>query len=142
MSAVNYKTLELPKGYAPKKTEQYMCVQQRAYFYGLLNAQRAGLQAEIDAFVASIKESVESGNIGANSDDDKSAIEQTIMEQSRMQNRALQMIAQIDAALERLSNGSFGYSVISGDEIGLKRLMVRPTTTMTMEERENYENKV
>jgi len=43
------------------------------------------------------------------------------------------------AALERLKNGTYGYSVISGEEIGLRRLMARPVATTTQAEREEYE---
>ena len=59
----------------------------------------------------------------------------------RMSERTTNLLQKIDAALERIENGKYGYSVISGDEIGLQRLMARPLATMTVEEQEEYEQK-
>ena len=56
-----------------------------------------------------------------------------------MQSMNLGLMKYIDAALKRLADGTYGYSVISGEEIGLKRLMVRPVATTTQAEREEYE---
>ena len=39
-----------------------------------------------------------------------------------------------------METGEYGYSVISGEEIGLKRMMARPLATLTIEEQEEYEN--
>ena len=59
----------------------------------------------------------------------------------RMSERNTNLLQKINAALERIENGQYGYSVISGDEIGLQRLMARPLATMTVEEQEEYEKK-
>ena len=40
-------------------------------------------------------------------------------------------LAQIDAALERLHEGSYGYCLETGDEIGIRRLLANPTATLT-----------
>ena len=40
MAKKNYKNIELPPKYVPKKSEPYMCPEQLAYFYQLLNAQK------------------------------------------------------------------------------------------------------
>ena len=40
MAKQDYKTLELPAKYTPKKSEPYMCLEQRAYFYQILMAQK------------------------------------------------------------------------------------------------------
>ena len=56
-------------------------------------------------------------------------------------NKNQNLLQKINAALERIENGTYGYSVISGDEIGLQRLMARPLATMTVEEQEEYEKK-
>ena len=43
MAKQNYKKLELPAKYTPKKSEPYMCEEQKAYFYQILLAQKQEL---------------------------------------------------------------------------------------------------
>ena len=59
----------------------------------------------------------------------------------RMSERDNNLLRKIDAALDRIENGTYGYSVVSGDEIGLNRMMARPLATMTVEEQEEYEQR-
>ena len=59
----------------------------------------------------------------------------------RISERNNKLLQKINAALARMESGEYGYSVISGDEIGLKRMMARPLATMTIEEQEEYENR-
>jgi len=40
-----------------------------------------------------------------------------------------------------MEHGDFGYSVVSGDEIGIQRMMARPLATMTIEEQEEHESR-
>ncbi|MBQ2005785.1 MAG: hypothetical protein II219_03165 [Alphaproteobacteria bacterium] len=56
-----------------------------------------------------------------------------------MSDRSNKLLQKVNAALDRIANGTFGYSVVSGDEIGIKRMMARPLATMTVEEQEEYE---
>ena len=51
------------------------------------------------------------------------------------------MISKIDAALRRLDQGEYGWCEVSGDPIGLKRLIARPVATMTVEAQEAHERK-
>lgn len=57
------------------------------------------------------------------------AIEHEINSQGRYQQR----LKQINAALERIEEGSFGYCQITGSEIGLKRMEALPYTALSME---------
>ena len=56
-----------------------------------------------------------------------------------MSERNANLLKKIDEALKRIENGTFGYSDISGEEIGLQRLMARPLATKTIEEQEEIE---
>jgi DnaK suppressor protein len=49
------------------------------------------------------------------------------------QERYRQRLRQIDAALERIEEGGFGYCQITGTPIGLKRLEALPYTAVSME---------
>jgi DnaK suppressor protein len=56
-----------------------------------------------------------------------------------MSERDSNLLKKVNAALDRLENGTFGYSVISNEEIGISRMLARPLATMTVEEQEEYE---
>jgi len=53
--------------------------------------------------------------------------------------RSLLIIRQIDAALERIEDGSYGYCLKSGEEIGLRRLLAWPIATLSIEAQEELE---
>lgn len=40
-----------------------------------------------------------------------------------------------------MENGTYGYSVVSGEEIGISRMLARPLATMTVDEQEEYEKR-
>ncbi len=50
-------------------------------------------------------------------------------------------LAQVNAALRRLDEGSYGYCLASGEEIGLQRLQAYPLATLSVEMQEQLENK-
>jgi len=141
MASKNYKTMELPPKYVPKKSEPYMCENQLAYFYQLLNAQKEELVQDKDNVLstARLAEKAESGVVG--DDSDNATFEQEITMNLRMADRDNNLLRKINAALERLENGTYGYSVVSGEEIGLSRMLARPLATMTVEEQEEYESR-
>ena len=51
----------------------------------------------------------------------------------------MKLINKIDQALTRIENKEYGFCVVSGEEIGIKRLEARPIATMTIEAQEEYE---
>ncbi|KPK30744.1 MAG: molecular chaperone DnaK [Nitrospira bacterium SG8_3] len=50
--------------------------------------------------------------------------------------RCLELINEIDEALERIQDGSYGYCEDTGEEIGLKRLEARPSARLCLEAQE------
>ncbi|MBD5388759.1 RNA polymerase-binding protein DksA [bacterium] len=137
----NYKTLELPPKYVPKKSEPYMCPQQLAYFYQLLTAQREELLSDGGDVLNAVRLADKTASAGVGDDTDNATLEQEITMNLHMSQRDNNLLQKINAALERMENGTFGYSVVSGDEIGLSRMLARPLATMTIEEQEEYENR-
>lgn len=137
--AENYKTLELPEKYKPKKTEPYMCVQQLAYFYQILNAQKEELASESDSVLSAVRLAEKTEAAGVGDESDNASYNQDITMDLRMAGRNSKLLQKINAALDRIENGTYGYSVVSGDEIGLQRMLARPLATMTIEEQEEYE---
>jgi DnaK suppressor protein len=41
--------------------------------------------------------------------------------------------------VQKIEEGVYGYCEVTGEEIGLKRLMARPIATMTVEAQEQHE---
>ncbi len=141
MSSENYKTLELPKNYKPKKSEPYMCPMQLAYFYQILINQKEELLSERDTVLNAVRLAEKTEAVGVGDESDNATYNQDITMDLRMSDRNNKLLIKINAALDRLETGDFGYSVVSGDEIGLQRMLARPLATMTIEEQEEYERR-
>ncbi|MBP5363823.1 MAG: hypothetical protein J6Y49_00530 [Alphaproteobacteria bacterium] len=137
----NYKTIVLPEKYTPKKTEPYMCPEQLAYFYQILTAQKQELVHTSDSVLNSVRLADKSASDGVGDDSDNATFEQEITMNLRMSQRDNNLLKKIDAALARIEDGTYGYSVVSGEEIGLRRMLARPLATMTVEEQEEYEQR-
>jgi DnaK suppressor protein len=141
MAKKDFKTIVLPEKYTPKKTEPYMCPEQLAYFYQLLTAQKEELLHSSDSVLNSVRMADKSASDGVGDDSDSATFEQEITMNLRMSQRDNNLLRKIDAALARMDEGTYGYSVVSGEEIGLRRMMARPLATMTIEEQEEYEQR-
>jgi len=137
----DFKKIELPPKYVPKKTEPYMCPEQLAYFYHILNNQKQELMQNNDSVLSSVRMADKTSNDGVGDESDSAMFEQEITMNLRMSQRDNNLLKKIDAALARLDNGTYGYSVVSGEPIGLQRMLARPLATMTIEEQEEYEQR-
>ena len=140
MAKQNYKNIELPTKYTPKKTEPYMCPEQLAYFYNILMTQKEELESDSDSVLNAVRMAEKTENAGVGDESDTASYNQDITMDLRISERNNKLLQKINAALARMETGEYGYSVISGDEIGLKRMIARPLATMTIEEQEEYEN--
>jgi RNA polymerase-binding transcription factor DksA len=82
---------------------------------------------------------IEDGEMGDVQFDDESGEGDTmVVERERdlaLSAQARQTVADIDAALERLANGTYGYSLISGRPIPRERLEAIPWATELVEEK-------
>lgn len=118
-----------------------MCPQQLAYFYQILTAQKNELLHDTDSTLSAVRIAEKAETEGVGDESDNASFEQEITMNLRMSERDNNLLKKINAALERIENGSYGYSVVSGDEIGLSRMLARPLATMTVEEQEEYEKR-
>lgn len=64
--------------------------------------------------------------------------EEQVLEQ-RIRDRELKLLHKVEAALRRIEDGSYGYCEVSGEPIGVGRLLARPTATLSIEEQERHE---
>jgi DnaK suppressor protein len=141
MAKQDYKTIELPAKYVPKKSEPYMCPEQLAYFYNILKTQKDELESDTDSVLNAVRMAEKTESVGVGDESDNASYNQDITMDLRISERNNKLLQKINAALTRMENGEYGYSVISGDEIGLKRMIARPLATMTIEEQEEYESR-
>src|SRR3546814_17854360 len=59
----------------------------------------------------------------------------------RARDRQRKLISKIDAALQRLDEGTYGYCEETGEPISLKRLDARPIATLSVEAQERHERR-
>lgn len=61
--------------------------------------------------------------------------------QLRLLEREKKLLDKIDEALERLARGDYGWCQETGEPIGLRRLLLRPTATLCIEAKERQEKR-
>jgi len=57
----------------------------------------------------------------------------------RTRDRERKLLRKIDQALARIDDGSYGYCADTGEPIGLRRLLARPTATLSVDAQERRE---
>ena len=125
----------LPEDYRPSDDEEFMCLQQRAYFLGKLKDWKDSIVEESRATMAQLQvDSLREPDIA-----DRASSETDWSIELRTRDRQRKLIAKIDAAVRRLYEGEYGYCEVTGDPISLARLEARPIATMTLEAQEKHE---
>ncbi|MHA1558678.1 MAG: RNA polymerase-binding protein DksA [Alphaproteobacteria bacterium] len=59
----------------------------------------------------------------------------------KVRDRERKLLYQIDEALKRIEEGTYGYCEETGEPIGLKRLVARPVATLSIEAQEQQEKR-
>jgi RNA polymerase-binding transcription factor DksA len=107
--------------------------------HGLLIAERDALLGQANRLEDEANSLIEDGEMGDVQFDDESGEGDTmVVERERdlaLSAQARQTIADIDAALHRMSTGTYGYSVVSGRPIPRERLEAIPWATVLVEEK-------
>ncbi|MEE1029674.1 MAG: RNA polymerase-binding protein DksA, partial [Alphaproteobacteria bacterium] len=104
------------------------------------NTQKEELLSDSDSVLSAVRMAEKTESVGVGDESDNASYNQDITMDLRISERNNKLLQKINAALARMETGEYGYSVISGEEIGLKRMMARPLATLTIEEQEEYEN--
>jgi DnaK suppressor protein len=117
--------------------EPYMSSRQLQYFQDKLLGWRKRLHATLNSVEEKVLSAAETSP-----DWIDTASAQTQAELMRVsQQRAVTMIREIDAALERIQDGSYGFCIETGDEIGIKRLLAIPTAQFSVVVQEEKEQR-
>jgi len=128
-------TVTLPPDYRPTEEEPFMNELMREYFRQKLLAWRSELLRESDETLAHLQE----GGLQEPDIADRASAETDRALELRTRDRERKLISKIDAALERVADGSYGYCEESGEPITIRRLEARPIATLSIEAQERHE---
>jgi DnaK suppressor protein len=123
--------------YIAKRGEQYMNAVQLEHFRNILNGWKRDLMEEVDRTVSHMKD--EAANFP--DPNDRATQEEEFSLELRTRDRERKLIRKIDEALKRIEDGSYGYCLETGEEIGIKRLEARPVATLSIEAQERRERR-
>jgi len=123
--------------YRPTDKEPFMNERQREYFRDKLLAWRENILREAKETLAHLQD--ESQNHPDLADRATSEAERSI--ELRARDRQRKLIAKIDAALQRIDEGTYGYCEETGEPISIKRLEARPIATLSIEAQERHERR-
>src|SRR5579863_1567185 len=123
--------------YIVKRGELYMSKAQLEHFRTILNNWKRDLMVEVDRTVSHMKD--EAANFP--DPNDRATQEEEFSLELRTRDRERKLIRKIDEALKRIEDGSYGYCLETGEEIGIKRLEARPVATLSIEAQERRERR-
>jgi DnaK suppressor protein len=123
--------------YIARRGEQYMGKAQLDHFRDILLGWKQDLMLEVDRTVSHMKD--EAANFP--DPNDRATQEEEFSLELRTRDRERKLIRKIDDALKRIEDGSYGYCLETGEEIGIKRLEARPVATLSLEAQERRERR-
>jgi DnaK suppressor protein len=125
----------LPADYRPSDDEEFMSPLQVEYFRQKLLRWRAELLADSAETLRNLQEE----SLLKPDLTDRASLETERAIELRTRDRERKLISKIDAALERLDSGTYGYCEETDEPIGIRRLEARPIATLSIEAQERHE---
>ena len=127
----------LPDDYRPAEDEPFMNDRQIEYFRRKLHTWKGELLAGSRDTI----EGLQDGTRNIPDVADRASEETDRALELRTRDRQRKLVAKIDAALRRIDEGEYGYCIVTGEPISLKRLDARPIATMSLEAQERHERR-
>lgn len=127
----------LPDDYRPAEDEPFMNDRQLEWFRRELLSQKNDLLSESKSTIAGLQD----GTRNIPDIADRASEETDRALELRIRDRQRKLVSKIDSALRRIDEGEFGYCQDTGEPISLKRLVARPTTTLSLEAQERHERR-
>ena len=128
--------IKISKTYVPKDTEKYICEKHKVYFrIRLTEWKKELIKANNEALYNG---SMDDNNISADIVDQANSYIDSNVEMKAI-NRQIKLISEIDKALMRIRQDTYGYCLDTAEPIGLKRLMARPVAKYTIAAQEKHE---
>ena len=128
--------VRISKTYVPKESEKYMCEKHKVFFKNKLLAWKKDLVRSNNE--ALYNSSMDDNSTSADIVDQASSYTDKNVEM-RAINRQIKLISEIDKALTRIKDDTYGYCLDTAEPIGLKRLMARPVAKYTIAAQEKHE---
>jgi DnaK suppressor protein len=125
------------KLYRPTDREPFMSERQREYFRLKLLDWREDILKEAKETLQHLQDDNQNHPDLA----DRASSETDRAIELRARDRQRKLIAKIDAALQRIEDGTYGYCEETGEPISLKRLEARPIATLSIEAQERHERR-
>ncbi len=129
--------VELEESYKPADDEPFMNERQKEYFRRKLLAWKEDILEESRETLVALQSENENHPDLA----DRASSETDRAIELRARDRQRKLIAKIEAAIERLDDGSYGYCEETGEPISIKRLDARPIATLSIEAQERHERR-
>jgi len=129
--------VSLPSNYRPTEKEKFMGVRQQQFFRQRLQGWRDEILRDAQGTMQNLQD--DDGQAPDIADRATTESERSI--ELRTRDRQRKLVIKIDAALERIEDGSYGYCDDTGEPIGLKRLEARPIATLSIEAQERHERR-
>lgn len=114
----------------------YMCTAQLHYFQSILEGMRLEILANTDVTSEHLRD-----NVVVPDPVDRATIEEEHAIELRTRDRERKLLKKISQALEAIERGEYGWCEETGDAIGLRRLLARPTATLSLEAQQRRELK-
>lgn len=127
----------VPEGYRPSADEEFMNPLHLEYFRTRLLQWREDLVEESKQTIENLREEVR--DVGDEAERATRETENSL--ELRTRDRYRKLIGKIDDALKRVEDGSYGWCVDTGEEIGLERLDARLTAERTIDAQERWEHR-
>ena len=127
----------LPPDYKPGVKEKFMNPVMLEYFRQKLLRWRAELLEESTETIKEMQED----NLQKPDIADRASAETDHALELRTRDRERKLISKINAALEKIEDGSYGYCEETGETISIARLEARPIATLSLEAQERHERK-
>lgn len=135
MDQATTSEIELPDGYRPSDSEEFMNERQKEYFRRKLLAWKDEILRESKSTLSNLQE-----DVGTLPDlADRASTETDRALELRARDRQRKLISKIDSALRRIDEGEYGYCEETGEPISLARLDARPVATLSLEAQERHE---
>ena len=126
----------LSDDYRPSEDEPFMSERQRQYFRKRLLDWKNEILRSSRETLDNLQESSQHPDLT-----DRASTETQRTLELRARDRQRKLIAKIDAALDRIEAGTYGYCEETGEPISLKRLDARPIATLSIEAQERHERR-
>lgn len=116
--------------------DDYMNAQQLEFFRRRLTDLEKELRANADQTTVKLRETTVVPDPA-----DRATIEEEHALELRTRDRERKLLKKVQAAIKRIDEGEYGYCEETGEPIGVRRLLARPTATLSLEAQERREIK-